>query len=354
MLHALGNIRCADRECTLEDAGERQHIVDLIREVAAAGADHECARFLGQVRHDLRCRICHCKDKRLVVHGFYHFRCDKIRLGHADKDVCAFHRICKATVNLLLVCTLGERGQCLGGELVALADDALGIEHKNILHADGKQHFCNRNTCCACAVDDDLQIAELLAGQLGCVHDSSGCNDSRAVLVVMEHRNIDHCFQLALDLKAARCGDILQVDAAEAACNQGNGLAEFFRILGVNAKRNGLYAAKLREQCAFAFHNRHGRERADVTEAEHCGAVRDDRNEICSAGQIIGQRRIFLDLQTGTRNTRRICHRKSIFVLDCDLGTDFELAAPFLMRSKCFLHNIHFETFLSFLGITLL
>ena len=135
----------------------------------------------------------------------------------------------------------------------------------------------------------------------------------------MEYRNIDHCFQLALNLKAARCGNILQIDAAEAACDQRNGLAEFLRILRTDAERNRLHPAELGKECAFALHDRHCCERTDITETEDSSSVRDDGNEIGSAGQIVGQRRILFDLQTRTRNARRICDRESLLVLDRDL-----------------------------------
>ena len=42
-------------------------------------------------------------------------------------------------------------------------------------------------------------------------------NDGRAVLVVVEDRNIQFFLQFALDFKAARSGDVLQIDPAEAA-----------------------------------------------------------------------------------------------------------------------------------------
>ena len=40
-------------------------------------------------------------------------------------------------------------------------------------------------------------------------------DDRRAVLVVVEHRDVEQLAQPALDLEAPRRGDVLEVDAAE-------------------------------------------------------------------------------------------------------------------------------------------
>ena len=47
-LHGGVDIPRTDGQRTLEDAGERQHIVDLIREIRTAGADNADARLLGR------------------------------------------------------------------------------------------------------------------------------------------------------------------------------------------------------------------------------------------------------------------------------------------------------------------
>ncbi len=60
-LHLLIDVAGAAVERTAEDAREREHVVDLVREVASAGADNSSAGFLGEVGHDLGCGIRHRK-----------------------------------------------------------------------------------------------------------------------------------------------------------------------------------------------------------------------------------------------------------------------------------------------------
>ena len=69
-------------ERSAEDAGECEHVVDLVGEVAAAGAhdfDASCKRFVG---HDLGNGVCHGEYDGIGVHGLDHF------LGWKKSPVC--------------------------------------------------------------------------------------------------------------------------------------------------------------------------------------------------------------------------------------------------------------------------
>ncbi len=67
MLHRLGDGRCAGVDGTTEDAGERQHVVDLVRVVAAAGSD-DAGVPMCDLRMHLRIRIREREDDRLGRH----------------------------------------------------------------------------------------------------------------------------------------------------------------------------------------------------------------------------------------------------------------------------------------------
>ena len=77
-------------------------------------------------------------------------------------------------------------------------------------------------------------------------------NDGRAVLVVVEHRDIAHLLQPALDLKAAGGGDVLQVDAAKGTGQQANGVDDVIHIFAADAQGEGIHIGKSLEQGAFA------------------------------------------------------------------------------------------------------
>ena len=51
------------------------------------------------------------------------------------------------------------------------------------------------------------------------------------MLVVVENRNVANFFEATLDFKATRSCDVLEVDAAEAACEERNCLYDFVNIL---------------------------------------------------------------------------------------------------------------------------
>ena len=62
---------------------------------------------------------------------------------------------------------------------------------------------------------DDPHVGELLADDAQRVGERRQHDDRRAVLVVVEHRDVEQLAQPGLDLEAARRGDVLEVDPAE-------------------------------------------------------------------------------------------------------------------------------------------
>ena len=69
-------------------------------------------------------------------------------------------------------------------------------------------------------------------------------------------------------------GDVLQVDAAEALGDQGDGLHQLVHVLGVHTDGEGVHPAELLEEGALALHHRHTGGRADVPQAQHRGSRR--------------------------------------------------------------------------------
>ena len=104
-------------------------------------------------------------------------------------------------------------------------------------------------------------------------HDHGG-----AVLVVVEDRDVQRLLQPALDLEAARRGDVLEVDAAERRRDLLHELDDLVDVGGVDADRERVDAAQLLEQHRLALHHGHRGFGADVAQPEHGGAVGDDRD----------------------------------------------------------------------------
>ena len=126
------------------------------------------------------------------------------------------------------------------------------------------------------------------------------------MLVVMENRNITALFQLLLNLKASRCGNILQVYTAEASSQKANGLHDLIYVLASNTKWNSIYITKLFEQNAFALHNRHTSLWTDISKTKNCGTICYNSNGIPTSGEFITFINIFLNLKARLCNTRGV------------------------------------------------
>ena len=151
-------------------------------------------------------------------------------------------------------------------------------------------------------------------------------NDGGAVLVVMEHRNVEQLAQPLLDHETFRRPDVLEVDPAPALAQDLYGVDELIRIFGRNFQVDGIDIGEAFEQDGLAFHHRFCCQRAAVAEAEDGGAVGDYGDEITLGGVIEGAIFVLGDGEHRHRDARRIGQRQ--IALGCHrLGGDhFELA----------------------------
>src|SRR5262245_31217908 len=124
-------------------------------------------------------------------------------------------------------------------------------------------------------VKDDLQVSRVFLDNLQGVEQRRERHNGRAVLVVVEYRDIDLVLQPLFDLEAAWCRNVFQVNPTEDRRNALDRIHDDARIFIANADREGINASKFFEQGAFPFHDRHGRCRANVPEPQHGSTVRD-------------------------------------------------------------------------------
>ena len=148
---------------------------------------------------------------------------------------------------------------------VALADNTLAVAHCNVLNAHIHKVLRNRDTCRACAVHNYLYILNLLADNLKRVKQSCGNNNSSAVLVVVENRNIANFLKSLFNLKAPRSGNVLEVNSAERAANHINCVYNLVNALASYANREGVNITERLKQRAFTLHNRHTCLRTDIS-----------------------------------------------------------------------------------------
>ena len=161
------------------------------------------------------------------------------------------------------------------------------------------------------------------------------------MLIVVEHGDVADLLQTALHLKAAGRGDVLQIDAAEAAGEQVAGADDLVHVFAPDAQRNGVHAAELLEEHALALHDGHAGLRADVAQTEDGGAVGDHGHGIPPAGQFIALAGILLDLQAGLGHAGGIGQRQIFLGIDVHFWGDGQLAPPLVVLLQRFLRVIH-------------
>jgi hypothetical protein len=133
-------------------------------------------------------------------------------------------------------------------------------------------------------------------------------------LVVVEDRDLHPLAQLALDVEAVRRLDVLEVDAAEGGFERGDAVDQLVEVLLVDLDVEHVDAGELLEQHALAFHHRLGGQRADVTQAEHGGAIGHHRDQVAARGIAEGVVRVGRDLLAGRGHAGRVGQRQVALV----------------------------------------
>ena len=122
--------------------------------------------------------------------------------------------------------------------------------------------------------------------------------------------------QQPFDFKALGRLDVFEVDAAKSRLQRGDGVDQLFDVVAGDFEVEHVDAGEFLEQDGLALHHRLGRERADVAEAEHGGAVGDDGDEILPDGVIGGAGRIGGDGEAGRGDAGRIGQRQIALVAE--------------------------------------
>src|SRR5690606_6303409 len=105
-------------------------------------------------------------------------------------------------------------------------------------------------------------------------------DDRGAVLVVVEHRDVERLTQAPFDLEAARGGDVLEVDTGEHRGDRLDGGHDLVDVGRVERDGERVDVREALEQHRLALHDRQRGERTDVTKAQHGGAVGDHGDRV--------------------------------------------------------------------------
>ena len=288
-LHFLVDVARAHIESAAENAREGQHVVDLVIVVAAPRADDRRASLERELRHDFGRRVRHREEHGLRRHRAYHILRDDAGGRDADKDVRAAHRVGKRACPVLMVRNFYHRELFFVRARGILADDALAVAEQHVADADGEQQARDGDPGGSRTVHDDADVGHLFIHELQRIDERRERDDRRSVLVVVENRDVESSLQRALYFKAARRGYILEVDAAETAGEERNGLHNLVHVMRAHAERDRVHAAEFLEEDALPLHDGHSSLRPDIAEAEHSRPVGDDGDGVPTARELVTQ-----------------------------------------------------------------
>ena len=313
-LHFFVDRRRADVERAAEDVRETQGVVDLVREVAAAGGDDRVrARLAGEFRVDLGRRVGQGEDDRLVGHGLHHLRLEHATGGHAQEDVGAVDDFSQRTRRGVARIPRNAFVDAARAQVGAAGvQHAVAVDHVDVggFDAQRHQHVQAGDAGRAGAADRQLDVGDVLADHVQRIDERGADDDGGAVLVVVEHRDLQPLAQLLFDHETLGRLDVFKVDAAEGGLEAGDDLDQLVRVVFVDFQVEHVDAGELLEQHALAFHHRLARQRADVAQAQHGGAVGDHAHQVAARGQRAGLARVGDDGFAGRGHARRIRQRQ--------------------------------------------
>src|SRR5213596_1295982 len=289
----------------------------------------------GFFRPYLRLRIRHGKDDRIPRHTLDVLDSQDPRHRKADEDVGALKRVAELALDPAGV---GGRGDPPLHEVHALLAPAINravlVDADDVAHAARLEDLDRGRARGANAGDDDADPPEVLLYNPKRVEQRGEDDDGGAVLVVVEYGDVELLAEALLDLEAAGCGDILEVDAAEGRGDELDGLDDFVDILRREADREGVHAPELLEQHRLAFHHRERRLRPNIAQAEHRRTVGDHGDHVLLDRQRERARSIVADRQADPGDPRRVHHREVVtgadrhFVVHLDLSPAVHQEGP--------------------------
>ena len=207
----------------------------------------------------------------------------------------------------------------------ALVDDAVGVAHRDVLRPGLDQQLGHRNGRGPGAVEDDLDLVHLPAGDLQGIEQGGQAHHRGAVLVVVKDRDIQPFAQSSLDFEAPGRGDVLQVNAGKNRRDVFHHLHDPVGLLGADADGKGLHPAEGLKQDGLAFHHRQRRPGADIPQTQDRAAIGDDGHQVVLAGIVIGGHGVLEDLGADLgHGCRGIQPPINDLVLDGHLGVNLD------------------------------
>ena len=222
---------------------------------------------------------------------------------------------------------LGDPGEIRAEPRPVAVDDAVDVGRDHVHRPGSLEQAQDRGAGRTGPRHDDPDPRQLLVHQPQSVEQRSQDHDRRAVLVVVEHRDVELVAEAALDLETPRRGDVLEVDAGEPRRDRLDRGDDPVDVLGVEADRPGVDLAEPLEQCRLALHHGQRGHRSDVAETEDGRPVRDDGDAVALDGQPAGVLGVRGDGEADPGDPGGVDQREVVAVADRVLGLHLDLAA---------------------------
>jgi hypothetical protein len=173
----------------------------------------------------------------------------------------------------------------------------------------------------------DRIVLHLHSHLVGDVEQHGEDHDGGAVLVVVQHGDVEHRGEPVLDAEALGGLDVLELDRPESRRDRRDGADDLLRVLRPDEDRDAVDAHLRVEERRLALHDRHAGHRADVPETEDGGPVRDDRDRVSDGGVPVRQVGVGLDDSANLGDAGGVDLADGGDAVDLDPRPDADLAA---------------------------
>ena len=176
------------------------------------------------------------------------------------------------------------------------------------------------------ADDADRGPLQVDVGVLDDVDERRQHHHRGAVLVVVDHGDVELGVEPVLDLEALWRADVLELDGAKGGGDGLDRLHDHVRVGAVDEDRVAVDPGQQLEQQRLALHDRHARHRADVAEPEDGGAVGDDGHVAGDGGVLVGQLAVGGDGLAHRGHSRGVDQAQIVHRFDLDPRGHLDLA----------------------------
>ena len=331
--HLIVDIPGTHIQHTTKDARKGPNIIDLIWIIAAAGTHNLDPSFNRSLIFNLRSWVGHSEDDGILSHRFHHLRSQYIWHRHSNEHICTHNCISQSTIFALQVSDLTKLRLVSGHtRRTVFAQNSVLITGNDMLHPSKHDHFDDGGSSSAGAVKDNLQILHLFTCQLSRIHQASSYHNSCAVLVIMEHGDIQFLLQALFNLKTPWRCDILQINAAEGGGQIADCLNDLLSILGIQTDGKGIHAAELFKEDTLALHNGHSGLRPDIAQTKYRTAIGNHGHQVTLCRITIDIFLLLMDTATGLCHSRRIGSTQVIPGFQRNLALDGNLTLCLLVH----------------------